>query len=283
MGQRKLRVRLVGGLGNQLFQIAFGRLALTIYDSDFQSVIFDSSMPDRKSRDKTNALRSELILRQGEAWNSSNFVSETINALVASRNIGPVPNHDNGFLVSESCAEETILENGCTHFKSHFGLTGFFQNTASFLAWIQKAKPVSFRGAEPSCTPPYAALHVRRGDYNSATFGHLGFRYYRDALSLVNEAEIRVFSDDPAEAMRLIAELGDKRLRFADVGLSNIELLREMAGGSSIIGANSSLSWWAGNLGQPKRLRIAPEQWLRADPTNKLPGNGWVKLSPDWL
>jgi hypothetical protein len=169
-------------------------------------------------------------------------------------------------------------------------LCGYFQSSAELLSWINDVRPVNLMGTQNSFhtkSPEgdFAALHLRRGDYvGSGPFGMLGDDYYDAAIQKIDEEKILVFSDDVSAASTLIARLGDRRLKiFDDSRMTNVSLLKKMSSATSLVAANSSLSWWAGNMGKRKKKRFAPARWFRFDDSPSLPGDSWELLDPSWL
>lgn len=125
------------------------------------------------------------------------------------------------------------------------------------------ARVLANRMANAGCA---VALHVRRGDKVDHTGGICGSDYYRAALDYlqrrVRDARVFVFSDDLAEARRLLAHQPD--LIFADEfgateDWEDFELMRRCR---HLIIANSTFSWWAAWLAAaPDKIVIAPEIW----------------------
>jgi hypothetical protein len=133
------------------------------------------------------------------------------------------------------------------------------------------------------------SLHVRRGDYVSdeATgrfHGLLPVSYYREAVELVTEkagrVEIFVFSDDIEWCKRELAIPGHK-LRYVDHNTHGSEDMRLMSSCRHHILANSSFSWWGAWLNpSPEKTVIAPARWFR-DPsidTSDLLPDGWLRV-----
>lgn len=136
---------------------------------------------------------------------------------------------------------------------------------------------------------PSVAIHVRRGDYvthpvNRRMFGSCDQAYYRGALAYVQRqvGPVRpfVFSDDPAYARQLFADLdtavfisGDSRDPTEDIHL--------MSTCSHHIIANSSFSWWGAWLGKkPGQVVVAPRPWFDwpAFAGINLEAEGWICL-----
>jgi hypothetical protein len=128
------------------------------------------------------------------------------------------------------------------------------------------------------------SVHIRRGDIkNFPDFGMMGTGYYQKAFKLiqekVREPRFFVFSDEIPEARKLLAgipgcefvELGSDSNPAYDVAL--------MAACKHFINANSTFSWWGAWLSRnPAKIVIVPDQWL--------PGLGRQVEDiylPDWI
>jgi Glycosyl transferase family 11 len=157
----------------------------------------------------------------------------------------------------------------------------FGEAAASTLAHIKAARlPVS--------------VHVRRGDYlkpgTAEVHGILGEPYYRNALgrlddAIGHDAELFVFSDDPAAAeqvlsfvprSRLVHVRGDPARPWEDMAL--------MSHCRHHVTANSSFSWWGAWLNRaPDKIVIAPQAWftpnqLMTMSTTDLYPSGWLPV-----
>lgn len=133
------------------------------------------------------------------------------------------------------------------------------------------------------------SLHVRRGDYvinekNRAFHGGCSLGYYRNAEEMVEQTIIDphffVFSDDP----RWVAD--NLKLRhparyISHNGSMAHEDLRLMSFCRHHIIANSTFSWWGAWLSAgTNKLVIAPDHWF-SDPsinTVDLIPSGWLRL-----
>ena len=116
----------------------------------------------------------------------------------------------------------------------------------------------------------WTAVHVRRGDYERLQHVYTlpSDDYYRNGLEAVRRnsgaAKSVVFSDNVDIARKLVP--GAHRY----VGPSDLprvgDSLMLMAMATNIVGANSSLSWWAAYL-QPQNLglKVFPHPWFVGD------------------
>lgn len=137
---------------------------------------------------------------------------------------------------------------------------------------------------------PSVAVHVRRGDYvanpvNQRMFGSCSAEYYRSALahvrSCVGSPRPFVFSDDQAFARELFAGLPDAVFIDDKSGDPVVDLYLMSCCDHHII-ANSSFSWWGAWLGRKDgQIVVAPEPWFDwpAFSGVELAAEGWHRLS----
>jgi hypothetical protein len=130
------------------------------------------------------------------------------------------------------------------------------------------------------------SVHIRRGDIkNFPDFGMMGAGYYQRAIQIiqekVREPRFFVFSDDIAEARKLLApvaacnyvEMGPDSNPAYDVAL--------MSACKHFINANSTFSWWGAWLSaNPQKIVIVPDQWLPGlgRQVNNIYSPEWVQL-----
>jgi len=125
----------------------------------------------------------------------------------------------------------------------------------------------------------FNAIHVRRGDYQAFndTFHILDHSYYFQCLNVFKKSglPILVFSDEPAYARNII---NDNSCYFIDTGDERIDfcLMRQA---TNIAIANSSFSWWAAYLHENKeKIVFAPKNWFQKAEmsTCDLIPDGWI-------
>lgn len=132
------------------------------------------------------------------------------------------------------------------------------------------------------------AVHVRRGDYlvepHKSFHGVLDMRYYQRAISLIQVRTLNpqffLFSDDPAWCKQQFKGLADVVVVETGQEAEDIYL---MAHCKHAIIANSSFSWWGAWLGewQKDRTVIAPKKWFtdeaKQDYSDIVPER-WLKI-----
>jgi hypothetical protein len=134
------------------------------------------------------------------------------------------------------------------------------------------------------------SVHVRRGDFASNPEAHRAHgvcppEYYQAALAHLDarlgSPPYFVFSDDPAWARETVDHAHARHVSTASGDLPAHEELHLMAACRSHVIANSSFSWWGAWLGDhPDKLVVAPRKWF-ADPTlrsDDIVPPSWLRL-----
>jgi hypothetical protein len=136
-------------------------------------------------------------------------------------------------------------------------------------------------------------LHIRRGDYLSLgdRFGLLSADYYRNAIETLRNhgfiwEEIWVFSDDIIGAKEMIqAVLAHENVSYIEPPeWSNpIESLMLFSEARLGVIANSTFSWWACFLSHNMNAVVAPATWFRSipDPQELIP-DYWFRIPSAW-
>lgn len=156
--------------------------------------------------------------------------------------------------------------------------------TPEMTRWAQRMR-------NPDAGKASVMLHVRRGDYVSlpaanAMHGLCDLSYYRDALRTLQgrhgALEVFAFSDDPAWVSQHlpavhpchVVSLAGAQARPAEHDLWLMQQCQHH------VLANSSFSWWAAWLGQREGSTVmAPRHWMKApgfDDTDLIPQN-WLR------
>jgi hypothetical protein len=137
---------------------------------------------------------------------------------------------------------------------------------------------------------PSAALHFRRGDYArdpsfARELGVVGVDYYQAAEKLIRErspdAVLYIFSDDIERVAQEYHPSGPHEFVRCVQSWHAHDTLRLMSLCEHIAIANSTFSWWAAWLNpSPTKLVIAPSPWFANSPldTRDVVPAGWLRL-----
>lgn len=270
-----IEVTLKGGLGNQLFQFAFG------LNSAIENGI---SLKLNSEWFLSQRFRQPLIgSLLGVALNVSLQVQEIDGNLEllplstrrhkkTSRVISQVEMHYNSMYLTEK---------NCT-------LDGYWQSERYFLENAPQIR--NFVSERMNIGPKEESrlvVHVRRGDYlkkdTMRVHGILDKDYYHRALRLLNhDYNERILVIEDADQLEPPMLELVKQYSFQIVQKqSELEDLRLIASASHIVIANSTFSWWGAYLSNAEV--ICPRNWfspeeLRVQNICDVYPNGWVFL-----
>ena len=296
-----ITVGLSGGLGNQMFQFAFGRflqietgieLALDASDlfkpgqrnfalSGFQ--LFNWARIIRRTPLKYFVLLKivkrlrRMNLSKG-LWSRFGLIFEPFPLFVA-------------FPKVESLNKKEIYVAGCwqseLYFQKHRNqiLQDFSPKIMSKNAqrWEEDIRK--------SCSESIS-IHVRRGDYvtNEAAnkaHGVLPLQYYKDSIELIcrqtNEPSFYIFTDDVSWTETNLCSLLPKNKMVSGTKCTDLEELILMSRCRHNIMANSSFSWWGAWLNQnPNKITTSPDPWFKlVNSDHTIPGS-CIKIKT-WL
>ncbi len=298
---RKITVRLIGGLGNQLF-IYFAGLYLSKKTNS--KLVCDLSYLD-SDRTKHGVSITSFILE-------GDFVIQSKSSLYAIKLINGITirlSHNSSLfkriyqkITSIYLSTGTGYDPGLENIHKNVTLKGYFQ-TWRYVGALEEIHELKLKIQNPSAWFTNLAafaeqirpivLHVRQGDYHedvNAFIGVLGPNYYRNALIEIRKAGITkpvwVFSNDIDSAKNTLGLDFDKNIKWivAPVGTDSAEELAIMQFGSAHIIANSTFSWWGAYLSQSTKMVIAPEFWFKGEkePLDLIPPD-WKRIENDWL
>lgn len=291
-------VKLIGGLGNQMFQYAAGRrlakklgVELKLDVLGFEEYKLHRYSLCAFSIKEKFASREEVLALTALGWG--------VFAGVARRLLGRPPVQTSSHFKEKKlfCFDPEVFT-----LSDNVYLDGSWQNEKYFKdiediirrEFTVKASPEG-RNKElldemSGCES--VALHVRRADfvdnaYTAGVHGVCGVDYYERAVRMLADRlaypRFYVFSDDPGWAGENL-KLGHPTTVVDHNGADkNYEDLRLMSGCKHQIIANSTFSWWGAWLNQNQgKVVIAPGRWMLSneyDASDVVP-RGWEKLQP---
>ncbi|MDR1877050.1 MAG: alpha-1,2-fucosyltransferase [Flavobacteriaceae bacterium] len=277
-------VKLLGGLGNQMFQYAAGKALACKKNTSFYL--------------NANAFITNYKYR---SYDLRHF---NIHEKSISLNEARVVHYLSKFNIAIKIYEEksfTYQEDFFNQKSKNIYFNGFFQSEKYFKN-IEPILREDFKLLTPLSSPSEkilaviknvnsVSIHIRRGDYVTNTganqlFGLCDLDYYKKAVRLI-ESKIEaphyfIFSDDIEWAKQNI-QVGNSKTDFIDFNDSskNYEDMELMKNCKHNIIANSSFSWWGAWLNDnPNKIVIAPKKWFASqemDSKDLIPLT-WVQL-----
>jgi hypothetical protein len=288
-------VKIMGGLGNQMFQYAFGRAIALHYGSE---LFFDLNLYNEYKKDNNiNYTPRDYGLSHFKNVNLSPMTPYISKRLFGNRLLNYIKFRLN--IKRKSIYQEKAFSDN----KEVFNLT----NSAYLLGYWQSEKyfydirrairedfvfnyenigvkndELLFKIRENSSS---VSLHVRRGDYLTINnFLVFTMEYYLEAIQIIKKKIPNplffLFSDDPQWVNDQLKPLVENSVlvdnNFHEDSWKDMML---MSNCSHHIIANSSFSWWGAWLGSnPDKMVIAPKKWFADDRINTSD-----LCPPDWI
>lgn len=289
-------VKLMGGLGNQMFQHAAGRSLAKKNDSKLFMDLSWFKMAANVDTPRTYELGCYQLPEKFIKPNKYTLI-EKYEPSLKSR----------VYRLTKGLAQPYVmhyLEKGHQFNKDFFDqgsntyLEGFWQSEKYFKDIRNELlEDFSYKKEPSEKNKQYIsdinasnsiALHIRRGDYaanksTKAFHGLVGLEYYNEAVSRlskqIEDPTFFIFSDEPEWCQKNL------KLNYPSVyvnhnkdGAEDMRLMRHCK--NNII-ANSSFSWWGAWLNNnPDKIVIAPKQWFADGSinTSDVIPREWIKL-----
>jgi len=300
-------VRLLGGLGNQMFQYAAGlalaearRTVLKLDVSWFQEYP-EHAAHNRYALSCFNiteqfATEEEIIRCRGVQLTRSERLAAALAKKLRLYQLAQLyPTNGHWYIETPHITQDDFL-----NLPNNTYLDGMFQSERFFLPSTNLLRkhfslryPPTFEVqavAARITSAPSIALHFRRGDYISnpsfsRELGSLNLAYYHQALAHLSEkspsAKVYIFSDDiEAVASELKLEVPHEFVRCVEPW-HPWDKIRLMSLCEHIAIANSTFSWWAAWLNpSAEKLVIAPEPWFAGSKHNgaDIVPTSWIRL-----
>ncbi len=289
-------VKLIGGLGNQLFQYAAGYCLAerhkTLLKLDASHLNTDPQGAFTKREFELNIFKLEPVFATGAE--TSPFLKKSSSRI--SRTVArKLPGLFTKLYIAES---GNAYHKKFSTYPADTYLDGFWQSEHYFKPVEDSIrKEFIFRNPATGANEELirkitqvnaVSLHVRRADYvnNKQVNNYLGtcsVDYYQKAVNLLQEkcgpVELFIFSDDiPWCRENLQWELPHTYIEH-NSGKNSWEDMRLMSHCKHNIIANSSFSWWGAWLNNNKaKLVVAPQKWFRSVENPDIYPTGWIKL-----
>lgn len=289
-------VKLQGGLGNQMFQYAFGlslsrKLNCGLYlDStilretghnmvlrNYELDIFSDEIRIADTQQINKFIRPgklQRLLNKTGISKTTVYREKSLRFDANALCVTP-PAYFDGFWQTEKYFNAKLLRQAFAFTRSLNSKSG---EIATEIA--QQNNPVS--------------IHIRRGDYVSSKptnelHGLCSLAYYQNAIALINERisypHFYIFSDDAEwTEQNLIPSLKNATLVHHNKGTDSWQDMALMSKCRHHIIANSSFSWWGAWLSaDEKKTVIAPQNWFAKpsayfDDVDIVPSN-WIKIA----
>lgn len=266
---KKIITKISGGIGNQLFQTAFGmslskkfNVPLEIDSSSFINYSYHHD-PEIQKLDLGLKINNtpELNNKSGIFLLKEGLISglDQITGFPDECEILII----DGYWQSESFFYKEIIDNIYKKLKDKYADYNF-------------DKIISNTSLSDGI-----AIHIRRRDY--AHMGVASEEYYLAAAQFIIEKygsnEIAIFSDEPNYSIYFLQSGGMQNLKRIATG-DDWQDLYLMSRFKNIVIGNSTYSWWGAYFGDTaqEKLVICPDPWVLVDQNNKPCPSQWLKI-----
>lgn len=280
MGNRVIIVRLIGGLGNQLFQMQYG---LNLQQQVGGQLFVDDSFLVRSSKAHETLAIAELIekiprVRLGLFDLKFKRTKERLL-------------HKFGIKVHGWLKPVYLFENGSADVSKmdRIIIDGFWQSAAylneGFVQTLRERLAANHAG---SAANHCVCVHVRRGDYLTNRHWFVKqqvlapLSYYEQAFAhfkkVLNAPRFEVYTDDEPWAAETFGQMPDVSV-IPSGSLKPFDLLAKMASYQNYVIANSTLSWWAAVASRPEgRQVVLPKMWGKEASGEQYRCSDWIGL-----
>ncbi len=277
---RRIIVRLIGGLGNQLFQLQYG---LTLQKKIGGRLFLDDSFLASSSKAHESVAISELI----EAYP---IIRLSCFDLKIRRSLERLF-HKLKLIIPQWLSPIFVFENSKYSVVSmpYIILDGFWQDSANlnqnFIEMLrQKLSKVHVKAGQESSV----CVHIRRGDYLTNRHWFVKqqqvlpmdyyFKAFDDFRAHLKSPVFDIYTDDEAWAGEMFRSMPDVKI-VPSRDLKPFNLLAQMASYKNFIIANSTLSWWAAVAAADLQKRVVlPGMWGKNMNSAKYQLADWVAI-----
>lgn len=269
-----IRTKVIGGLGNQLFQYATARALAQ--DLGVQTVLDITDFAEYTLR---KPLIAEFPFSDRVTLHTDKAVTKRWDARAK--------------LTGKWYKEKSMrFAPKVLRFGDNKTLRGYFQSEKYFARHrdiilrelaIDRPKARAIRASWGA--GPVAAVHFRRGDYvGLSSYGACSDRYYHHGMdiltALVPNVRFMAFTDDP-EWFQTQSGFADRCDLASQTQLEDLDEFALMSLCNHFLIANSSFSWWAAwlNAADTKQV-IAPKKWFdheKYDTSDVVP-DSWMEI-----
>lgn len=300
-------LKLMDGLGNQMFQYAFGRYLQEIYH---EKLIFETMKLRKNAVRKLGIHRFNILLNthKADSYVTCRFANPVENVLlqivskgtrIVAEKIFKIPmSGEQGYhrmirwgyyTTNDSITYYSFrrTKKKIKFVRGYFQSEKYFDQIADTIKRELKIKKIDNAAVcdlgKKMEKENSVCIHIRRGDYiGNKRFDVCTEEYYREAVKLMetrlNAPVFYIFSNTP-EDLLWIKEHYDftKDMYFIDEGTDEFEDLYLMYHCKNHIISNSTFSWWGSYLGD-SNITIAPRKWAKSDERQDILRKEWILI-----
>ena len=263
----EVTVKLIGGLGNMMFQIACGHAYALKYNKKSYFTTNDSIIIHKNANTyKENVLNNVELLPTKDVGASTVF-------------------NENGFHFNEIPAiDGNVYING--YFQSEKYFKEYRNDILDLFSYPSAYADNVFEKYKDLLSENTCSIHVRRGDYLKSPNHHpeQSMNYYMKAIKkMPKDTVFLIFSDDISWCKQNFPDVPEK-FKFVEGNTDYEDLLLMSLCKNNII-CNSTFSWWGAWLNNNQnKIVVAPDEYKWFGPayahnnTADLYCENWIKI-----
>lgn len=224
--------KVVGGLGNQLFQIAAGYAYSKKYDKEF----YIDTSGWVAGQGITPLIYKDTIFKN---FNYKSPITRDVIGISEKRfNYDEIPYHP-----------------GKITLHGYFQSLKYFEDIKDEFISLLELPEINNELINYSSV----GIHMRRGDYlkYQNIYYQCDKNYFTEFFEEYKDKQIYVYTDSPEKVLEEFSQFDFKLV----VGESELKDFASLSKHEIIIGSNSTFSWWASLIGNPKKT-IFPSKWF---------------------
>lgn len=291
--------KLIGGLGNQMFQYAIARSIAHTRKADLKIDISGFELTGPQCTPRRYELNHFSIVENfANNKETQRFIGKKARLLTFFGKTLPIlENYTYHYYIEKknfNYDQDVFESKGNIYLDGYWQTEKYFKNIKDVIKndftikTKQDEKNNSLLKKIKNCDA--VAVHVRRGDYvtsplASSICGTCSLDYYKKGVGIivkrVHEPHFFIFSDDPEWAKKNL------KIDFPTVYVTHngadkgYEDMRLMSNCKHFVIANSSFSWWGAWLScNPNKIILAPRKWFKKGDvdTKDLIPKGWTRI-----
>jgi|SRR3989338_363061 len=291
--------KLIGGLGNQIFQYAAGRRAAFINNTQLKLDITgyekqEGITPREYMLHDFNIQENFASIAEIEKFKKipRSFIGKYLSKVIK----WITPFHRQSYIKERHFHFDPeilkIKEN--TYLEGYWASEKYFADIEDIIrsefTFKKKPNEENKKMIDKIQNCNSVAIHIRRGDYISDAktrehHGSCGPDYYHQAISIIakkiSNPHFFLFSDDPDWVKANLKLTYPSFYINFNTGNKSYEDLRLISLCKHNIIANSSFGWWGAWLNKnPDKIVIAPRKWFQDDSINTedLISKSWIRI-----
>lgn len=288
--------KLIGGIGNQMFQYAAGKALAEHHGVELKLDISDFQFyTDRWFSLNHFNIKAEIASEEEISKFAGKNKSKSL--MIIKERLGRLLHRKKRKMYYEP---HFHFDNNFFNLPANIYINGYWQSEKYFdkikskiltdFLFLEPPVGLNKEISEEILSSNSISIHIRRGDYVSNKFtqlmhGVLGIEYYAGAINYIakkiEQPHLFVFSDEPEWAKVNLKTSFPATFVNHNTGQNDFEDMRLLSMCRHHIIANSSFSWWGAWLNRNEdKIVIAPRKWFneyKAD-TKDLYPKDWILL-----